>query len=78
MDALLDFLLTVTGLRIVLEALVLVTLTLAGVGIVTMVAGPWSPVERFRAMTGPTWDSSTVSETYNSRTCAPLQPSSHS
>ena len=34
MDPLLDFLLTITGLRIVLEALVFITLTLAGVGAV--------------------------------------------
>ena len=53
MDPLLDFLLTITGLRIVLEALVLITLTLAGVGAVAMLVVLCPPVKRFRTATGP-------------------------
>ena len=53
MDPLLDFLLTITGLRIVLEALVLITLTLAGVGAMAMLAVLCPPVKRFRTATGP-------------------------
>lgn len=53
MDPLLDFLLTITGLRIVLEAVVLLTLTLAGVGVVAMLAVLGSPILRFRTVTRP-------------------------
>ena len=46
MDPLLDFLLTITGLRIVLEAVGLLTLTLTGVAVMAVVAALWSAIER--------------------------------